>query len=48
MSDSCDESDGEEWVFYRDRAEWSDVTPIPQDDGPTPVVNIAYSDRCTL
>lgn len=36
----------EEYIFYRDRPDWKDLTPIPQDDGPHPVVKIAYTDAC--
>ncbi|CAO3647745.1 unnamed protein product [Cunninghamella blakesleeana] len=28
---------------YSERSEWKNVTPIPQDDGPNPLVPIAYS-----
>ncbi|XP_008550711.2 protein farnesyltransferase/geranylgeranyltransferase type-1 subunit alpha [Microplitis demolitor] len=46
MSDSSDEA-GEDgvWTLYKDKDEWKDVTPIPQDDGSHPVVAIAYSDK---
>jgi len=45
-NDSSDEEVGEEnWIFYKDRPGWADVTPVEQDDGPHPVVAIAYSDR---
>ena len=27
--------------------QFADVEPIPQDDGPNPIVSIAYSQECT-
>ncbi len=46
MSDN--ESDWSEVKPYSARAEWSDVTPIADYDGPTPVVPISYSPECML
>lgn len=39
-------SEEEAWVFYKDREEWADVTPVKQDDGQNAVVKIAYTNDC--
>ncbi|PIK36514.1 hypothetical protein BSL78_26659 [Apostichopus japonicus] len=43
--DDVESSSEELCLFYKDREEWKDVAPVPQDDGPHAVVRIAYSER---
>ena len=38
--------DESNWIFYKHRLDWKDVIPVPQDDGPFPIVAIAYSEKC--
>ncbi len=48
-SGSSEESiEDEPWLSYKLRSEWKDVEPIELDEGPFPVVAIAYSDRCNI
>lgn len=54
MSDNDDLSSDEEvngdppgvWIPYAERELWKDVVPIEQDDGPNPIVAIAYTPKC--
>ncbi|POO03443.1 Protein prenyltransferase, alpha subunit [Trema orientale] len=41
------DEENQPWIPLSQRPEWSDVTPVPQNDGPNPVVPIAYKDHFT-
>jgi len=41
---SCSEDDSVIETPYSSRADWSDVTPVAQNDGPFHIVRIAYTD----
>ncbi|XP_049872561.1 protein farnesyltransferase/geranylgeranyltransferase type-1 subunit alpha [Pectinophora gossypiella] len=43
MSDSGDSDVS--WILYKERPDWSDLKPVPEDDGPSPVVVIAHSEK---
>lgn len=47
-NDSSDEDFPDSWKPYSQRSEWADVTPLEQDEGIDPVVNIQYSNTCKL
>lgn len=44
ISSDEEEDSLEHFVPYKERPEWADVKPIPQDDGPYSVVSIRYTE----
>jgi hypothetical protein len=45
MEENHDEDDSGS-ILRVDDYDWGDITPIQQDDGPDPVVMIAYPQEC--
>jgi hypothetical protein len=44
-SSTSSESSSPDFILYSQRQEWNDIKPLPQEDGPHPIVAIAYSER---
>lgn len=44
-SSSSSENSSHDFILYSQRQEWNDIKPLPQEDGPHPIVAIAYSER---
>jgi hypothetical protein len=44
--DMAKEKASSSYIPLQERDQWSDLTPIEQDDGPTPLVPIMYSEEC--
>ena len=42
---SSDSSEEENYLFFSERDNFADLEPVPQNDGPHPVIQIAYTDR---
>ncbi|KAJ3627028.1 hypothetical protein MTP99_014436 [Tenebrio molitor] len=45
MGDSSSDESETTFQLYKDRKEWKDVTPVPQDDGDQPIVAIDYTEQ---
>lgn len=43
---ACDHDRCQDFVRFSSRREWQDVQPVPQDEGPEPVVPINYGPEC--
>jgi len=44
--DMTDRKASSSYIPLQERDQWSDLTPVEQDDGPTPLVPIMYSEEC--
>ena len=46
MAESSSDESETTFQLYKDRKEWKDVVPVPQDDGEQPIVAIDYTEQC--